>query len=58
MAGFTKHNETVAYGCSVPRLTKFARPACNGTRPYLICHPLLPIVANIAESPEISRKTF
>ena len=29
-AGFTTHNQAQAYGCSVPRLTRFAGSVCIG----------------------------
>jgi hypothetical protein len=51
MAGFT-HSTTKlhAYGCSVPRLTRFAGSVCMGPgRKKLLTIDLLPIIENISD---------
>lgn len=39
-AGPSKHNQIIACGCSLPRLTRFRIPDLPGTRPYyqLLCN--------------------
>jgi len=34
VVGFATHNQAFAYGCSVPRLTRFAGLACMGPDRY------------------------
>jgi hypothetical protein len=41
VVGFATHNQDTAYGCSVPRLTRFTVLTCMGPdqKCYFVCSP-------------------